>query len=310
MEFTIGEYMDKYKQYVDLQWWNGIEKRDIENWIRNFESNKDIAELILDNVIFYNRKQMKAYTRFLVNELKECVYMHVMKENHYKYVEDSFLDERWEEYLRETRFMPAVLPDDPSSSAHNIIGYWRSTLEHGSDPISSISSIEECYKKGVRRFVLVDDFSGSGEQMIGVLQQKVFWDGKEIEVGMLSECVSDIEIIVAVYVIHEQAKSNLKSKYPQIEVIYVDLINQDLNYLNEESSIYEKYDEETRKEFVRQIQVICQDIMNSSEEMSNLSSYVLNIPIVFEHGCPNNTLLLLFAHSDNWQQLFRRGTEI
>lgn len=161
--------MDKYKQYVDLQWWNGIEKRDIENWIRNFETDKDIAELILDNVIFYNRKQMKAYTRFLVNELKESVYMNMMKENNYKFVRDSILDEKWEEYIRKSRFMPAVLPNDPSSSAHNIIGYWRSALEYGSEPISSISSIEECYKKGARRFVLVDDFSGSGEQMVKVL---------------------------------------------------------------------------------------------------------------------------------------------
>ena len=50
--------------------------------------------------------------------------------------------------------------------------------------------------------------------------------------------------------------------------------------------------------------------MEENEELINLSTYVLNIPVVFEHGCPNNTLLLLFAHSDNWQQLFKRGNEI
>jgi hypothetical protein len=109
---------------------------------------------------------------------------------------------------------------------------------------------------------------------------------------------------------HEKAKMNLSSNYSKIKLLYVDAIDDNLNYLNENSTIYQKYDEEKRQELVREIQSLSDDIMNSNEELQKLSSYVLNIPVVFEHGCPNNTLLLLFAHSDNWQQLFRRGKEV
>lgn len=302
--------MDKYKQYVDVQWWNGVAKRDIENWIKNFGTSRKLAELILDNVIFYNAQQMKAYTLFLINNLKEQVYSQSMRENGYVFLDDVTLELKWEEYLKDTQFVPAALPSDPTSSAHKILSHWRSVLGCGSEIFSSVNNIEDGYQKGIHRFVFVDDFSGSGEQMLNVLKYKIDFMGQKIEIGHLPEIYQDIEIIVAVYVMHEKAKNNLSSNYSKIKLLYVDAIDDNLNYLNENSTIYKKYDEEKRQELVREIQSLSDNIMNGNEELQKLSSYVLNIPIVFEHGCPNNTLLLLFAHSDNWQQLFKRGKEV
>lgn len=302
--------MDKYKQYVDVQWWNGVKKRDIENWIRNFGASEEIAELILDNVIFYTAKQMKSYTLFLVNLLKEQVYLEAMKENGYDFLTDEQLEKKWETYLEQTRFIPAALSNDPTSSAHKILGHWRSSLERGDEFFSVINAIGEDYGKGVHRFVLVDDFSGSGEQMLEVLQQKICFKNQSIELGMLPELYSEIEIVVAVYVLHENAKKNIHLKYPQVKLICVDKIDDRMNYLNEKSSMYRKYSDDKKQAIIEEIQKLNDNIMNENTEFKKLSSYVLNIPIVFEHGCPNNTLLLLFAHSDNWQQLFKRGKEI
>lgn len=302
--------MDKYKQYIDVQWWNGIEKRDIENWIKNFGTKKKLAELILDNVIFYNASQMKAYTRFLLDDLKACVYMQAMRENEFSHIDDNVLREKWEKYMEETRFIPAALVDDPTASAYKIIGHWRGVIGRGEHPISTINDIGKRYNEGVRRFIFVDDFSGSGEQMKKVLKQKVLFNGSEMEIGALSNVVDDIEMIIAVYVIHEEAKKTLKQEYPQISLIYVDLLDEDLNFMNNKASIYEKIDEKKRQEMIDEIKRINEKIMSDDEEMQKLSSYVLNIPIVFEHGCPNNALLLLFAHSNDWKQLFKRGIEI
>lgn len=302
--------MDKYKQYIDVHWWNGIEKRDVENWIRNFGNSKELAQLILDNVIFYNGSQLKEYTRFLVNKLKEQVYMKTMEENHYSFVEDEVLIRKWDDYLKQTKFVPAALQSDPTSSAHKIIGYWRSALRKGENLFSVIADIDKNYKMGTRRFVLVDDFSGSGEQMQKVLKQRICFDGRDIEIGKLGDAVEDIELIIAVYVIHEKARTVLEEKYPNIKVIYVDLLDDNLNYMNKNSLIYEGIGFDKRQDILNAIQRINESIMEENDELINLSTYILNIPVVFEHGCPNNTLFLLFAHSDNWQQLFKRGNEI
>ncbi len=302
--------MDKFKQYIDVQWWNGVEKRNLENWIWNFGTSKKIAELILDNVIFYNASQLKAYTRFLISELQGQIYMEEMKGNDFLYVNDSMLFNKWNEYLNKTNFLPAAKRTDPTSSAHKIIGHWRSELGKGDSVFSTISDIENKYNEGVRRFVLVDDFSGSGKQMQEVLKEKVSFNGQEIELGELPDVIEDIHIVIAVYVIHEKAKKMLDEQYKKIDLIYVDLISDKFNYLNEQALIYEKYDDKKRQEIIREIKRITETIVMSNEELTKLSAYILNIPIVFEHGCPNNTLLLLFAYSDNWHQLFKRGKEL
>lgn len=302
--------MDKFKQYIDVQWWNGVEKRTLENWIWNFGASKKIAELILDNVIFYNASQLKAYTRFLINKLQGQIYMEEIKGNNFSYVNDSLLFDKWNEYLNKTKFLPAAKKTDPTSSAHKIIGHWRSELGRGDSAFSTIGDIENQYNEGVRRFVLVDDFSGSGKQMQEVLKEKVSFNGQEIELGFLPNIIEDIHIVIAVYVIHEKAKSILEEQYKKIDLIYVDLISEKFNYLNEQALIYEKYDDKKKQEIISEIKRIAETIVMSNEELSKLSAYILNIPIVFEHGCPNNTLLLLFAHSDNWQQLFKRGKEL
>ena len=68
--------MEKYKQYIETQWWNGIKKRDIDTWIQNFKANDELARIILDHVIFYNNMQLKEYTRCLINNwiLEKCIW--------------------------------------------------------------------------------------------------------------------------------------------------------------------------------------------------------------------------------------------
>lgn len=306
--------MDKYKDYIEIQWWNKLQKRDIDNWVKNFGADKELAMMILENVIYYNDPQMKSYTRFLINQLKGQVYEQVMQQADYTFVDDGALQSAWQEYKRKTRFVPAALMGDTTSSAFMVLRQWRSALENepgkGKKLFSDIADMEKNYGMGARRFILVDDFSGSGSQMLGVLEQKIEFQGQCIELGRLPDYAADVEIVVAVYVVHTEAIREVGGKYPKVKIIYVDLVSDDLNYLNENSIMYRKLDEKKAKTIVAQIRELCDTLKKGDAELQKLSSYVLNIPIVFEHGCPNNTLILLFAHTNSWQQLFRRGEEI
>lgn len=305
--------MDKYKDYIEIQWWNKLQKRDIDNWIKNFGTNEELAKKILENVIYYNDPQMKSYTRFLINRLKGQVYEQVMKQGNYAFVDDEVLQSAWQDYKQKTRFVPAAVMGDTTSSAFMVARQWRSVLEgvsgNGEELFTDITGIEKNYEKDARRFILVDDFSGSGSQMLKVLGQKIAYQGRSVELGRLPDYAADVEIVVAVYVIHTKAIRAVGDKYSKVKIIYVDLVSDDLNYLNEKAIMYRKLDEKKTKAIVAQIQELCDTVKKENSGLQKLSSYVLNIPIVFEHGCPNNTLILLFAHTDNWQQLFKRGEE-
>ncbi len=300
--------MDKYKQFIEINWWSNVNKRNIEGWINNFGSEQELACFILNNILFYNSVQLKSYTRTLINRLKEIIYVKIRRDNNYSLINDEVLESEWNDYINKTRFMPAALIGDSGSSAFKVIGYWRTELQGAN--ISSIENLENDYNTGIRRFILVDDFSGSGEQIIKVLEQKIHLSGEEIEIGKIIDCKPDIELVISAYVIHQNAIKKINSTFPKIKIMYVNILDDSFNFLNINSFMYEPYSLEKKKHFITKIRMIMESLMEDDTSLKELKKYVLHIPVVFEHGCPNNTLLLLFAHTNNWKPLFRRGEEL
>ena len=297
--------MERFLQYIDLHWWVGVEKRDIESWINNFGDNSELARIILGHIIFYNEEQLKAYTRVLINRLKNKVYMDCVQKVGYSYINDENLLEKWEEFLQTTVFIPAST-GNPADSAYKVIRYWRTEIKR-ENCFTSVNRIEELYKNGVRRFIFIDDFSGSGNQMADFLKTKIIINGVSIEIGHLPDKFDDIEIIIALYVIHKKSKEKLNGDYPKVNLMAIDVLDDRASFLNENSYIYKGLNPEQTREYVEAIKEINKTILDENGEFRELSSYILNIPIVFQYGCPNNALLLLFAHTDHWKQLFKRG---
>ena len=240
--------MDKYKQFIDINWWSNVNKRSIEGWINNFGSEQELARFILNNILFYNSVQLKSYTRTLTNQLKEIVYVKIRRDNNYSLINDEVLESEWIDYINKTRFMPAALIGDSGSSAFKVIGYWRTELRGAN--ISSIGNLENDYNNGIRRFILVDDFSGSGEQIIKVLEQKIHLSGKEIEVGKIIDYKPDIELVIATYVIHQNAITRINNTFPRIRIMYVNILDDSFNFLNINSFMYEPYSLEKKKHFI------------------------------------------------------------
>lgn len=295
----------KYNQYIDLEWWRGISKRSIKSWIGNFENEQTALE-ILDKIIFYNKAQMNKYTECLIDQLKDRIFLQELKEGGLRCVDDSLLNKRWKEYLSITKVVPAKLKKDVACSADQVIGYWRSEL--GEDVLSDILNIADHLQSGIQRFLLVDDFAGTGKQMSDVLSRPLVIDGQEICLGNIPKHFPGVEIMVACYVIHEEAYRRLRKDYPEAELLFVDRIGTEMSYLCPDSHLYDAKPKEEAERLKQEIKKL-EDKLHEEEKYKNIKEYSLNIPIVFEHGCPNNTLLLLFAKTVTWHQLFRRGEE-
>lgn len=295
----------KYNQYIDLEWWRGISKRTIKSWIGNFK-NEETALEILDKIIFYNKAQMHKYTECLIDQLKNRIFLKELEEGGLRYVEDSLLNKRWREYLSITKIVPAKRKTEVVCSADQVIGYWRSEL--GEDILSDISDIAVHLRSGIRRILLVDDFAGTGKQMSEVLSQPLIIDEREVCLGDIPKHYPEVEIVVICYVIHEEAYRKLTKDYPEVEILFVDRIGTEMSYLCSNSHLYDEKPKEEAEKLKQEIEKL-QERLHQEEKYGNIKEYSLNIPIVFEHGCPNNALLLLFAKTDTWHQLFRRGEE-
>lgn len=294
----------KYKNYIDFDWWHGVNKRTIDSWIENFDE-RELALQILNQVIFYNTPQMRKYTECLINLQKDRIFLQTINESGLQYIDDETLNQKWAQYLEGIRILPAKKSEDVVCSANRVIEYWRSEL--GENLISEIAHIPEHIKDGIHHFVLADDFAGSGSQMLGILDQEIMINDQRIHIGDISDHYSDIKIEVALYVIHAEAYRNITKKYKKIEILFIDYIDERLDYLNPDNPMFSTKTEEEAERFRNTVRELQEKLRAKESKYEKMRKYSLNIPIVFEHGCPNNALLLLFAKTETWHQLFERA---
>ncbi len=244
----------KYKNYIDFDWWHGVNKRTIDSWIENFDE-RELALQILNQVIFYNTPQMRKYTECLINLQKDRIFLQTINESGLQYIDDETLNQKWAKYLEGIRILPAKKSEDVVCSANRVIEYWRSEL--GENLISEIAHIPEHIKDGIHHFVLADDFAGSGSQMLGILDQEIMINDQRIHIGDISDHYSDIKIEVALYVIHAEAYRNITKKYKKIEILFIDYIDERLDYLNPDNPMFSTKTEEEAERFrntVRELQ--------------------------------------------------------
>ncbi len=298
-----------YERYIECHWWTDIDKRQVNSWLLNFGSEKDIGKLILDNVFFYSKDQLISYTKNILNQIKGELFQKNQLQNGMSYNDDMYYFNQWENYKQCLRVIPAAKLGDVGESGYEVIRkYYRSLL--GNDVISDISGIEDGIVNQVKEFIFVDDFSGSGNQMKEFLETEVSINGKTIRLCNLSREFPDITITIAVYVIHKNALTMLNENFPQIKIRYIDLIDEKFDFLNCDSIFYSKLSNEKRiyiTEFIKEKREV---IVKDNSKYEKMMGYQLNIPIVFYHGCPNNTLMLLYADSSNWKKIFKLGDEI
>lgn len=305
MEKQVKNKEKVYNHYIDFHWWTGIEKRNVHSWLQNFDSNtRWIGEFILDNLIFYSEAQLGSYTRYLVNQLQAELFQQEQSRSGGIYQDDKYYYMRWEEKKSSLKMIPAALRGDPAASAYQVIRRYRPLL--GETVMSDLDRIGQHIRDGIKEFVFVDDFSGSGTQITDFLKSEIRIDGEEIPLYALPQKYPEIKISILLYVLHKSAKTCLET-YPSLHIKYVDLIDDRFNFINENSIFYK---EESEERIHRIIDVICQkkqEILTEVPTYEKYRKYEQNIPIVFSHGCPNNALLLLFASTPSWKQLYKLG---
>lgn len=297
----------KYANFIDFQWWTGVEKRSVDAWLKNFAGDKEwIGRLILDKLIFYSDAQLDSYTRYIINQMRSELYQAEQRRCGDINKDDAYYFECWEEYKKKMKIMPAAMTGDVGASAYQVIRRYRQFL--GDELMSDKDSIGHWINAGIKKFVFVDDFSGSGSQIIGFLKSEVTINDERIWIGNLPEKFPEIEFSIALYAIHNEAITHLRDDFPKIKIRYVDFVDDKMNFLNYESAFYSDINEK-KEEAVAFIEQQKQLIMSEEPKYERMSRYQLNVPIIFYHGCPNNALMLLYANTRHWKQIFRLGEE-
>lgn len=294
------------KNYLEHNWWTNIEKRNVDNWLKNFGDNADIGKFILEQIVFYNKEQLESYTKSIVEQIKADVYNKTIQD-FANDIDDEQLEQNWQQYLNHVKVMPADIKNTAGGSPHLVIREYRYIFKN--QRTSKIEKIGQNIKDGIREFILVDDFAGTGEQMMELLSTKIRVSDRDIEIGRIPEMFEDVNMMIAVYVIHQNALNRLSKSFPMVSIKYIDLIDEQWDLLNVDGMAYSNMTKMKADKIVAYLSALCNKLREERSDYHELEKYQLNIPIVFEHGCPNNTFLPIFAETESWKQLFKRGDE-
>ena len=297
---------------IELKWWGEtIETCRLDGWLDNFGREKDIGVYVFENLIIYTDAQIDSYVNCMIQEIQSDVYQSALEEGEYRRISETELDELWKKYIDNLRIIPIKESMDEGSSGVIMARKYRKRIQEDYDGenniVIQIDALEQEISKGVTDVLFVDDFSGTGNQLYKFLDRNIMIGGTIKKVRDLPEVYPQINFRIAVLIVHE-----MSLKYHNdcaIEIKYVEKIDKEVDFLNDncDSVLYAGVNEETRMTYANCIRSLCMKIIESDESYRSMEKYHLGLPIIFEYGCPNNSLLLLYAKTDNWKPLVELG---
>jgi hypothetical protein len=154
--------------------------------------------------------------------------------------------------------------------------------------IINLNELPSMSKKGSwRAIVLMEDFSGSGKTLVD------WWEN--VETLLLPWAEKNVELILGILVLNQMAKRPLKCVAPS--KVWV-------SFLDEASNVFSKASRTFSHVERTQIENFCKRTLCKSDFLRGYEN--CGLLVAFRHGCPNNSLPILWCDSKQWTSLFRR----
>ena len=255
-------------------------KENFAPFINQFKGNEEkyVAYKIIDLLNYYNQAYLNIYVRYLLNELRRRVYVETIKIN--KNATDKEVEEAWDKYLSEVLFVP--LSDKTiTDSAYRVIqsfkDYFNSYRINEDENISNIEGMVELIIKGKKHIFIIDDFVGSGYQIMEKFLPKYF-NFNGVGKKMLSEVISENpEVEFEFFVLSSSVHGKEKIEKQGLKFNCIDL------YTDEYSIIeYNTIDWVSRSEFDMFVDTL--DKIVKDNEIG--FEHTMNLPILFDHSSP------------------------
>lgn len=182
-------------------------------------------------------------------------------------------------------FIPIGNPYEGSSvvarALRDVAGIEREQIKY----LSDLANVPE--RSSIRAIVLLDDFSGSGDRFID------WW--RNVEALLLPWDQRSVQLILGILLLNCRAKETLKSI--PAEKLYVAYLDKRCNVFSKKSKIFFK-----REKIL--IENFCKKTGCGSEYLRGYKD--CGLLLAFKHGCPNNSIPVLWYQSRRWKRLFRR----
>jgi hypothetical protein len=284
------EIKDRCTDLISYKIWNGLDIDRLNIWLKNFRTDEEkyLSACILDSLMYRSNSKTKA----LIYHLFNVVLPNFTRLNP---TPIGPID-NWLERLRlinidpQIRIVAAVSDSDPpTKSSHLVLRLFSKEFEIHDGWIINPQKMMYDHQSGIRTFIFMDDFMGSGHQFRDIAQ----------EYGLAN--LKDSYVLYAPLVAHEIGCALIEKEFEgKIKIASSEYLTKDLNFFER----HFQSQPENAKEFYKNI--LKERKITTVDKINTLGYGDLQIAYSFEHACPDNCLNLLWKKTDEWNPLFNQ----
>jgi hypothetical protein len=288
--------LQRCRDLIESSVWQDLHVQRVSSWIGNFSDERDryFAARILDGLIYRSPPQTKALIDYLfVRALPEVS----------RGLKDVSAPDDWVTPFvpstpnSTTRFVPVIRDIDPPTKSGPLVA--RLVKRHLGISDNNIIwpfQIAKALNRGVKLFVFLDDFLGTGDQFL-----------KFCRTNNIPSFFDSADFIYAPFVAHCAGIAAVKNVHPKIRIVCAELLDtthQAFSPLCDCFSDGHNTCEDARKHY--------EDLIEKIGLRSSLGAKVwfgygnLALTFSFSHASPNNSLPILWWRGDNFVPLFDR----
>jgi hypothetical protein len=290
-------YYDSIKErcynLIDLNIWDGIDKNQLRQWLNNFSTEEEryFAACVLDCLIFRSEQQ----TESLFFQLFEKEIPNLIRKKNLQI--DANLISR----LRQTadpmvRLVSVMRQEDsPIKSASIVARIFKRAHQLNQKYIIKPIEIEAAFRAGVREFIFVDDFLGTGDQFNEVLYQVRHEFKYE---SLLTQCC----VVYAPLVAHFKGVKEVQDVCPYIHIVHAELLDDSNSLFNQCFDDGNNGINAARTFYLDMLKKKGFNLLNDRE----FGYGNLELTFAFNHAIPDNSLGILHFSENNWIPLIKR----
>ena len=292
---TSDFVLSKYAYFVNVQLWPTEQQLNPVNWLRNFlPEERDYALHLLNAFLFFS----EPLTKQLLIAAFQALSMPVVLGK-----PPATARADWASFL-DSVIVTRVTGEIPSDADSGYIFSRLARQELGllEDQILAPEiAAEKILNQRSGRIVFLDDFVGSGRQLIATWNRAMLIHGTDISFKALARAFSDVEFYYCPLICTEHGLKNAHRECPEIHVRSGHLLPSTYNALHPNSVIWPPQLFREGPAFIEQASKRAGIPDNRWRGFHDLG-----LTLAFYHCIPDATLPIFYWNQNNWRPLMER----
>ena len=289
--------------YISTAKWDNVTIPQLNAWLANFdEEGQKYALSLLNYFIYYSEVDVKRLCWYaLTNVVFRGHIVNVERTHDFLCRNESLLNEL-KERIKETYVVPLLSEGNPTESGNAIARLYTTTGLIAETQVIRPEQMSSCIDQGVcKRFLFVDDFLGSGDQLDS------FWNkpclpsgnGKDIEsCADIAAKHTNISFEYVTLVATAYGLQNAALLTPSLRIHYCEQLSDEYRVFSDQSVYFRNENE--RKACKAYLETLCY-----SRNIHMWGYKGLDFAIAFHHGTPDSCLPIFWEENDSWARLFK-----